>query len=816
MVFASIFSNWSIWFSAENYQKTIGFIIAIFCFLLLLTELYTVIRQKESPDMAIILSAGVLAGLVQGFTADVLLAILVLLCCLMVYSVWSIRQSPVWRELMIASLISYSVILVGRIIQVITELKNWASIWGLTGQQWFGIAWNSFIYVFFIMCIIFFGRRFFLVSRLTSPQIIYLMLFAISYLILYQFKSNLNFYYPGVKKALADRLLFASFGTYEIMIVANLLLYLVSGPFLQLIFGVKKVDDERIINLVEEVKQNLGITRNVKVGFVKAPIMNAFAFGAFFDKRIAFIANDLDEFSNDDIRGIAGHELAHAKNVDTFWLFLITTVTFGITKAIQFPATTLDYIFQPDVGLDFLWYYLYSLGLLVFSYFFVRILEGRADGLTMRAGYGTALAKGLIKLEGFYQGIASEMGLSVYLLTDKQQTKAERIRFLGDAGRSIYNTMIQPSKVDCFINLIASHPKSAFRVAALAEQKKLSPVKAAFLPILLLIPFVRKKYLKELHQIRNDVGSLVDETFEEIHGPESFSQYDELSHVSYQYNYLQGKEVVAISKLDDKDFSQGKVIALEVSKSVSYPVSLKLKTANGERDLPLNEFKIYEMAENQRQVFKDGRIGTITKLLLNGEKFEFLVAFNQSSDTEKAPDAEKKTIPGIPVDYLQSFEGKKILLHQNGITRLAQLHSFNLNSTDISLGNKQFTIQVGEEQKTIQGQKFILDFKPFDIYMRQRRIEDQRSLIEWLPNKPVAIQSKDDLDTLLKGKVTAVTEDSLDITALDTVKTIKIDRIEFLYLFEDTCMLFYKPSLSFIERIIIFFQNRKKLAYIIP
>ncbi|MHA1155554.1 MAG: M48 family metallopeptidase, partial [Candidatus Heimdallarchaeota archaeon] len=457
MAFSDIF-NFSLWFDAEHYQYTLGFILAILCGIIMLTELYTIITQKTEPDLLMLLLGGVIGGLVQGFTGDLLLSILSALCWLMIFSVWTIRESPVWRELMLASLISYLVVLSGRIIQIVLEwharvILNFTTpeevpYWGLTGQQWFGIAWNVFIYVFFLLCIIFFGRRFFLVSRLTSPQIIYLMFFALSYLVLYNFTEFLNVTYPGVPEAISDRVLFASFGTYEIMIVVNFLLYLISGPLLHLVFGVKKVDDERVLALVQEVKEKLGVKSKVRVGKVKAPILNAFAFGAFFDKRIAFMSRNLSDFTDDDIRGIAGHELAHAQRVHTLWLFLITTITFAITKALQLPATTLDYIFDPNVGLDFLWYYLYNIVILVFSYLFVRILEGRADRLTMKAGYGKALAKSLVKLDGFYQGIASEMGLSVYLLTDKEQTNAEKIRFLGDAGRNMYNITIKPNKMD--------------------------------------------------------------------------------------------------------------------------------------------------------------------------------------------------------------------------------------------------------------------------------------------------------------------------------------------------------------------------------
>ncbi|MHA1558070.1 MAG: hypothetical protein ACTSPM_14205, partial [Candidatus Heimdallarchaeota archaeon] len=166
MAFSDIF-NFSLWFDAEHYQYTLGFILAILCGIIMLTELYTIITQKTEPDLLMLLLGGVIGGLVQGFTGDLLLSILSALCWLMIFSVWTIRESPVWRELMLASLISYLVVLGGRIIQIVLEwharvILNFTTpeevpYWGLTGQQWFGIAWNVFIYVFFLLCIIFFG-----------------------------------------------------------------------------------------------------------------------------------------------------------------------------------------------------------------------------------------------------------------------------------------------------------------------------------------------------------------------------------------------------------------------------------------------------------------------------------------------------------------------------------------------------------------------------------------------------------------------------------------------------------------------------------
>jgi len=808
------------WFSRDNLPALVGYAIAIFCGIFMLTELYSIITQKNEPDLFMMLLAGVIGGLIQGISRDALLAILAALCWLMIYSLWTIRQSPVWRELMLASLISYIVVLAGRFIMVFLEWHarthfpyvthpEQVPYWGLTGQQWFGISWNIFIYVFIILCLIFFGRRFFLVSRLTSPQVIYLFLFALSYFILYRFAGaeGLNFSFPGVPEEVGKRVLFASFGTYEIMICVNIVLYIISGPLLHVIFGVKKVKDERVLKIVEEVKTKLNIRGKVRVGKVKAPILNAFAYGAFFDKRIAFMSKEIENFSDDDIRGIAGHELAHSKRVHTLWLMVISAVTFAITKAIQLPATPLDYIFNPNVGLDFLWYYLYNIALLAFSYVFIRFLEGRADNLTMRAGYGSALAKSLIKLDGFYQGIASEMGLSVYLLTNKEQTPAEKVRFLGDAGRNMYRNYIQPSWSENFINLIASHPKSAYRVVALTEQEKLRPFKAAVLPFLLLLPGVRKQFVKELQDVRSKVAPVIDRTFNEQYPKDGIKNYDKLTHLSYQYNYLKGKAVIAISKTDKKTFFLGQVQNVALSTSITSPIILKLKTEGETKDIPVSDFDIFEMALEQKQVLKNGLIATIKEIGTKKNKF----FYTAEVVTKNGPETKEFSVPGIPLSYFKYVEGKPVLFSQKGITRLAQLEAIQF--ADDYFRNSKLTVK-GKRSETFPGDDFIIAFKPFDVYLKKKYQKEQRSLIEYLKGKPAAFQTKDDLDTLVKGTVTEIKEDSVMLQTLEETIEIKIDRIEFLYLYEDTLALLYKSSLSFIERMLMRLQNRRKLTYI--
>jgi len=235
--------------------------------------------------------------------------------------------------------------------------------------------------------------------------------------------------------------MFANFGTFEALTVIMIFMYFISGWLLQVLFAIKPVTDPEILKKVDEVAKTMGVTDKLKVGFVKAPILNAFAFGPFFDKRIAFIANDVNEFSDSDIRGVIGHELAHAAKHHVVYLLALSIFELAVKKALGFPATTLDYSFLPDdavANISFAGYYAFSYVFLIFLLIFVRILEGHADQVTKDAGYGEDLAKALFRLEGFYHGVASDFGISVNLLTDRQYTAPEKRRFSALAGKNLY------------------------------------------------------------------------------------------------------------------------------------------------------------------------------------------------------------------------------------------------------------------------------------------------------------------------------------------------------------------------------------------
>ncbi|MHA1743749.1 MAG: hypothetical protein ACTSV6_05805, partial [Candidatus Heimdallarchaeota archaeon] len=237
------------------------------------------------------------------------------------------------------------------------------------------------------------------------------------------------------------------------------------------------------------------------------------------------------------------------------------------------------------------------------------------------------------------------------------------------------------------------------------------------------------------------------------------------------------------------------------------PLTLTLETPEGPKELLLSDYNIFEMAVGQKQVLKNGLIVTIKEITTKKGKFAFTAELTSNNGLE----IKDFSVPGIPLSYLKSVEGKAILFAQKGITRLAEL-------TAIEFAEKNFgdskLIVTGKRSETFAGNEFIVAFKPFDVYIKKGHEKEQRSLIEYLKGKPVAFQTKEDLDTLAKGTVTDIKEDSLILQTLDEIMEIKLNRIEFLYLYEDTIALLYKPSLSFIERLLMRLQNRRKLTYI--
>ncbi len=813
----------SIWiYLQQNTVIGIGILLFIFGFIMFLSALRVKLqRGGDEADLVLSLAIFVTGGLMTAFN-DVLIGVLTGIMIIMIHQTYKLRDTPVWRELMIASTVTYGFIFLGKVIQMIYTAVTHAPE---GDQRIFGLAFNLSFYVFIIIAFIFFGKKFILVSRFSSPQMIYLGLFGIVYVVIlktgWRNYDYLHYFTAKlVEKGILehtitirppyDRILFATFGTFEALLIVSALLYLISGWMLAFLFGVREVKDERVIRLVQETAKKLGIKHKIKVGHVKAPILNAMAYGPFYDLRVAFISNSLETFSDDDIKGIVGHELAHAANYHVPLLLLLTAVELGIKKALNLPATTLDYAAFTDNSISFVSYYIFNYGLLVVLLIFVRILEGHADYVTNRAGLSRQLSKALYRLEGYYQGVASDFGISVNLLTGREYSKEERIRFNSEAAVSLYSEVISPSKGAAFGNIFVSHPRTSYRLVA-AVNPEVSPLKGALLPYFLLIPWTRKKYVKLMQESAEKVKEVINEAYFE-----DFTKEDLEKHLQYWPHtelakILMNKHVIGISPIN-KFVAQGTVIGVNYNlEDPCAPVILEIINDHGKNELyDTTTWSFEEAKKGELHFDKKGRIGVLVEVKIDEKKG--LVSIFKISKANKIKELQLNYLPKR-LEVLKNSIKKAAYLYR-GTIELCYLENLFFNEHE-SIKHWKFEIKLQDEKsKSFNGKELVISFPPNSFDFSNINKKNIDSFLSGLVGNYCLIYIKKNFDVPIEGKIIDIREDIIVVDSIEGKIEIEKNQLDYIVDFSEKIEFIEKKSISLLTWLVILWDNRKNFNYL--
>lgn len=790
-------------FFSTHVSRSLGLLVFLVAGYLAFSEFRVYRKHNTSLEQFVLWLMATIGGLVTFVFNDIVLGFLLAITVLMVYETYELRDAPVWGKLMLATTASYMVILVGKITQMIV---NYYTLGTLTAEdeRIFATSFNIFIFVFFLMAFLFFGKQFILVSRLSSPQIVYLFLFAFVYLGIAQFRLR-NFDYLNIADSFpADRILFLTFGTYEALVLSIIFMYFISGWLLNVLFGVKPVEDPVLLAKVKDVATTMGIEEDLKVGYVEAPILNAFAYGPFFDKRIAFISSDLSDFKDSDIRGIVGHELAHASKHHTFILLVISIGEVILKKALGLPASQLDYsFFADDLGVTFFQYFLINYGLVIVLYVFVRALEGHADKVTKDAGYGEDLGKALFRLEGFYQGVASDFGISVNLLTNKQYSDAERQRFTAAAGRTLYQEFIKPKRFAAFSNIFVSHPRTSYRLASLLRDD-ISPIRAAFFPYNILGLLQRKSSIKKLNDVRNAAANLINETYNSDFSENALLDVHKYNPIIDQSLRYKGKHVLAFDPLE-KILVQGQVSDVLPTNLTTTPIKMLIN----DQEVFTDNYVVKEFTPDTQYVLKSGALFT-AKSYENDEKKGILIhGVLEDGEEHQVPITEF----GISVEYIQEKVGKKMYVYNMGSATLYNLESF---STSDSWELSQFNItRDGEDPLRLFGKDIIVGFPPIGVLFKREKTADNLEVLKGLINQKVALYTKDNYDVPVAGIVKTVNSEMLVLENRDGSHEVLMPKLEYIVSYEDTLEIYEKDKLSLYDRFIIWWDNRNKFQYIV-
>ncbi|MFX0059283.1 MAG: M48 family metalloprotease [Candidatus Heimdallarchaeota archaeon] len=479
------------------------FIITFLLYLLSIEEFYRWAKNGKRSEMSDIVAIFFFFFLIFFLSKDLMTSIMGAFSIYLWFGIIELKEYPVLNKILIISLVTYNLIFISGIIStyigdpIVLNTTFAFSFWIILGLGF-----------------LLFGRRYLIVWRFLSPEYLTLFLYIIAWLavVFVNQYTPLNFITYNPINFNNFSLLDFFVNIYFVLIVVNWIIYFVSGYILDKLLGIKRVDNNKLIDLVKKIKEDMKIKSKVKIGFGNYPILNAMAYGSIFDQRIAIIAEDINQIPDDELKGIVAHELAHTKGKHTLILTCITSGDLILRMLLGIPATFYDYTFgNPQIPL--ITFIFLNILIYILLFIFVRILEGKADLKARTIGYSKELVKALYNIESFY-AFGREIGLNTMLLCDEKITKDNQLLDYKATAEYLNLSMIKPSRGALISNLINSHPPSYHRIAALLDTE-LKPGKEAILPFLCLKKSVQKKFALKFKSARLKFKEIVKQKFEE-------------------------------------------------------------------------------------------------------------------------------------------------------------------------------------------------------------------------------------------------------------------------------------------------------------
>ncbi|UCE13756.1 MAG: M48 family metalloprotease [Candidatus Heimdallarchaeota archaeon] len=727
--------------------------VSILLALIFLLELRKYLKYRSFPDLMELSGIGLMVTTLFTLTGDILLAGLAGILALMIIGSFEVRENPIWFRMMITFTISYgfffAMVLLGYMAgQAFPSMgdiiKEFLISIGFNSnieiQQFFvGIGYNLVLWIMVLTAFIVFGKKFIVVTRFISPQMIYLVLYLIALLLILQLRLPENL--DWVK--------------YLAIFLVNFLIYLGSGPLLSFLFGIKPLEDDRVDEIIKEVQIKIN-TPIRKIGIVKAPILNAFAYGPWFDQRIAYIASDLNQFTDSEIRGITAHELVHAKKKHTLWLLVLTAIEIIIKYLIDAPIGGYwEFVLGTNQTWDFLSFWIFNIILFAILLTFVKIMEGQADKITREMGFGIDLAESLYRLEGFYYGIAGEIGFNAQLMTGKERSKDENIRFMGDQAFYLYRNLA-PSRMTCFMNLIAAHPLTSIRLALQLDQS-IGAIRAGFMIWFLLIPGIRKRTIRKLQKNHQEIADLLSRKYSRDFG--TINDYLEITFEENWADYYVGRHILAKPWLSEGVAYWGCVKAFHRTKNIVSPIELEIETSDGSQiKIPKCDYSIV-LAEPQHKYFtKKGSLVVLDQVEIAKGKFrKFHFTRNGNRISSRS----------VGLDISEFQRRDYWLVYKEGI-----IQSWNLKEVQITENFKDSTFMFEDETKNEKhffGRELVISSPPLVQMIYSKNWHKEREFFKLLQrlDEPFILYDKEDIDIGAPCKVKALLNNDETIEFLE-------------------------------------------------
>ncbi len=705
------------------------FLVTLLLFLLTIEEFYQWAKNGKRSEMSDIVAILFFFFLIFFFSKDFLTSIMGAFSIYLWIGIFELKDYPVLNKVLIISLITYNVIFI-------------AGLFSFYLRDPFYIN-TSFAFSFWIILILgflLFGRKYMIVWRFMSPEYLTLFLYIIAWLavVFINQYTPVNFLVNKPIGSSGFNIIDFFLNVYFILILVNWGVYFVSGFILDSLLGIDKVKNENILNIVNEIKKDIGIKGKVKVGFGKYPILNAMAYGSIFDKRIAIIANDINELPKDELKGIIAHELAHTKGKHTLILTLITTLDLIIRMFLGIPATFYDYTFgEPQIPL--ILFILLNLVIYFFLFIFVRVLEGKADLRTKRVGYANELVKALYNLESFY-ATGREIGLNTMLLCEEKITKDNQLLDYMNTAKYLNRSMIKPSRTSLLATFLNSHPPSYFRIAAILDNK-IKPGKEAILPFICLKRSKQKKFALKFEDARIKFKTIANAKFKEFFEIDDIPVLMENIKRKELYQFELNKDYIFRNLITD-EIIIGKLIDVRFLDDISDPeVFIVQNFKTNQKDF-LNSSKYTRIQINMKEQYffhKNPPLTLIDIKLHNDNKKGYYIFLDKN--TKRIQEPIKKTKLANSVFIIKNLKDLDIFLKTKG-----ELHIYKCKNIIPAEKLNEFQIQVSDIQTPENNIKYPLSeliIRPKNIFLSISRSDQFRNseinIMNWLLERSLLV-----------------------------------------------------------------------------
>ncbi|MHA1757480.1 MAG: M48 family metalloprotease [Promethearchaeota archaeon] len=587
------------------------------------------------------------------FSESILTSIMGAFSIYLWFSLKEVKEYPIIIKILLISLITYNVIFIAGLFSVYLKMPLILNI--------------SFAFSFWIILILgvtFFGRKYLIVWRFFSPQYLILFLYIIAWFLI----TFINQYTPLELKSLnvlnfaKSNLLYFFLNIYFIIIIINWVIYFFSGVILDRLLGIKATSNNNLISIVSEVKDKMNIRKKIKIGIGKYPIINAMAYGPFFDKRIALIIDNSEIIHEDELKGIIAHELAHSKSNHTLILTGITTIDLLFRMIFGIPATVYDYIFShPELPLMI--FIIFNIFIYMFIFTFIKVLEGFADLKAKKFGFGTELVKALFTLESFYLG-GKEFGFNMMLLCDEKINNYNKELNYYKTARYINQSLIKPSRISLLNNFLNSHPLTYLRIASLLSDVA-KPFKQAIFPFL----FVKKSYYKKVFKYYGDLTpkfkEIANQVFQSRFNYTNITEFLNLINEKQDFQYLISKTLIFKNKIDGT-LLLGKIIDVQIDQNLCEPEIFIVQDIKNNKVFPIKPSRFFksEVNLNGLYLFKKNRALLLRNIWIKNKKTDKIALIFEDLNTHAILKLKDKINLPPSLNSIKKFVKKVVFLQK--------------------------------------------------------------------------------------------------------------------------------------------------------